>query len=153
MPEQTFMEMALEEARAAGARGEVPVGCVIVSGAGGVDGRVLARTANRVEERSDPTAHAEMLAIRTALARAGLPRLDGCDLYVTLEPCAMCAAAIAHARVRRLYFGAYDPKSGGVEHGARVFDHATCHHKPEVVGGVFEFQAASLLKAFFKKLR
>ncbi len=153
MPEQTFMEIALEEARAAGARGEVPVGCVIVSGAGGADGRVLARTANRVEERSDPTAHAEMLAIRTALAQASLPRLDGCDLYVTLEPCAMCAAAISHARLRRLYFGAYDPKSGGVDHGARVFDHATCHHKPEVVGGVLEFQAASLLKAFFKRLR
>ncbi len=153
MPEQTFMEIALEEARAAGARGEVPVGCVIVSGAGGADGRVLARTANRVEERSDPTAHAEMLAIRTALAEAGLPRLDGCDLYVTLEPCAMCAAAISHARLRRLYFGAYDPKSGGVDHGARVFDHATCHHKPEIIGGVLELKAAALLKAFFKELR
>ena len=153
MPEQTFMEMALEEAAGAAARGEVPVGCVIVSGAGGAEGRVLARTANRIEERSDPTAHAEMLAIRAALAGAGLPRLDGCDLYVTLEPCAMCAAAIAHARIRRLYFGAYDPKSGGVDHGARVFDHATCHHKPEIVGGVLEFQAAALLKAFFKKLR
>ena len=144
------MEMALEEARAAGARGEVPVGCVIVSG---TDGQILARTANRIEERSDPTAHAEMLAIRIALTQAALSKLNDCDLYVTLEPCSMCAAAISHARLRRLYFGAYDPKSGGVDHGARVFDHATCHYKPEIVGGLLEYTAAELLKEFFKGLR
>ena len=144
------MELALRQAEAAGDRGEVPVGAVIVDGQ---TGRQLAAAGNRVEERADPTAHAEMLAIREAAQTQGSPRLDGMDLYVTLEPCAMCAQAIALARIRRLYFGAYDPKSGGVEHGARVFTQPTCHHKPEVVGGLSETEAAALLKDFFKGKR
>lgn len=138
-----FMALALEQAEAAGARGEVPVGAVIVR-----DGSVIAAEGNRVEERSDPTAHAEILAIRAATALGG-KWLEECDLYVTLEPCPMCAAAISLARVRRLYFGAYDPKGGGVEHGAKVFDHATCHHRPEVYGGLDESRAAEMLRAFF----
>ncbi len=129
--------------------GEVPVGAVVVD----ADGTVIAATGNRTEQNADPTAHAEMLAIREAAKIKGGPRLTECDLYVTLEPCAMCAAAIAHARLRRLYFGAYDPKSGGVEHGAKVFDHATCHHKPEVIGGMAETEAAALLQDFFKDRR
>ena len=149
-PETPPMELALRQAEAARDRGEVPVGAVIVDGQ---TGRLLAAAGNRVEERADPTAHAEMLAIREAAQTQGSPRLDGMDLYVTLEPCAMCAQAIALARIRRLYFGAYDPKSGGVEHGARVFTHATCHHKPEVVGGIDETRAAALLKDFFKGKR
>ncbi len=144
------MELALRQAEAARDRGEVPVGAVIVDGR---TGRLLAQAGNRVEERADPTAHAEMLAIREATQTQGEPRLDGMDLYVTLEPCAMCAQALSLARIRRLYFGAYDPKSGGVEHGARVFTHATCHHKPEVVGGLGETEAAALLKDFFKGKR
>ena len=144
------MELAIGEARAAAERGEVPVGAVIVDGN---SGRLLATAGNRTEERNDPTAHAEMLAIREAAQTQGRPRLDGCDMYVTLEPCAMCAAAISFARVRRLYFGAYDPKSGGVEHGAKVFEHDTCHHRPEVIGGVNETEAAGLLKDFFKGKR
>ena len=144
------MQMALQEARAAGARGEVPVGAVVVNP---VRDEVLAKASNRVEELSDPTQHAEMIAIRLATAKAGLPKLVGCDLYVTLEPCPMCAAAISLARIRRLYFGAYDPKSGGVEHGARVFDHATCHHKPEVIGGLVETEAGVLLADFFRARR
>ena len=149
-PEPKPMELALRQAEAAAGRGEVPVGAIIVDGK---TGRPLAAAGNRVEERADPTAHAEMLAIREAARTQGAPRLDGMDLYVTLEPCAMCAQAIALARIRRLYFGAYDPKSGGVEHGARVFDHSTCHHRPEVVGGLAESDCASLLKAFFKDRR
>ncbi|MBI2586778.1 MAG: nucleoside deaminase [Rhodospirillales bacterium] len=143
------MRLALAEARDAGARGEVPVGAVVVDDR---TGHVVA-AGNRVEELADPSAHAEILAIREAAAAAGRPRLDGMDLYVTLEPCAMCAAAISLARVRRLIFGAYDPKMGGVEHGARVFDQPTCHHRPEVVGGVAEQEAAALLKEFFKEKR
>ncbi|MDA1089432.1 MAG: nucleoside deaminase [Proteobacteria bacterium] len=143
------MQLALDQARDAAGRGEVPVGAVIVD----VDGKVIARAGNRTEADADPTAHAEMLAIRAAAAALGSPRLTNCDLYVTLEPCAMCAAAIAHARLRRLYFGAYDPKSGGVEHGAKVFEHATSHHKPEVIGGVQETDAATLLQDFFKDRR
>lgn len=143
-----YMEMAFNEARAAGARGEVPVGAVIVR-----DGQVLAAAGNRVEELADPTAHAELLAIRAAGAAAGEPRLDGADLYVTLEPCPMCAAAISFARLRRVYFGAYDPKGGGVEHGAKVFDHPTCHHRPEVIGGIRETAAGELLKDFFRERR
>ncbi|MBF0372894.1 MAG: nucleoside deaminase [Alphaproteobacteria bacterium] len=143
------MSLAFDEARAAARRGEVPVGCVVV----GPDGRVLARAGNRTEADSDPTAHAEMLALRAACAALGQPRLEGCDLWVTLEPCPMCAAAISLARIRRLYFGAYDPKGGGVEHGARVYDHATCHHRPEIYGGLRESDAAALLQAFFKALR
>ncbi|MBF0391871.1 MAG: nucleoside deaminase [Alphaproteobacteria bacterium] len=143
------MSLAFDEARAAARRGEVPVGCVVV----GPDGRVLAGAGNRTEADSDPTAHAEMLALRAACAALGQPRLEGCDLWVTLEPCPMCAAAISLARIRRLYFGAYDPKGGGVEHGARVYDHATCHHRPEIYGGLRESDAAALLQAFFKALR
>lgn len=142
------MEMALDEARAAALLGEVPVGAVIVK-----DGRILARTGNRVEAQADPTAHAEILALRAAAQALGSPRLEGADLYVTLEPCPMCAAAMAHARIRRLYFAAYDPKGGGVDHGAKVFDHATCHHRPEVYGGLRETEAAALLKDFFQARR
>lgn len=143
------MSLAFDEARAAARRGEVPVGCVVV----GPDGRLLSSAGNRTEADSDPTAHAEMLALRAACAALGQPRLEGCDLWVTLEPCPMCAAAISLARIRRLYFGAYDPKGGGVEHGARVYDHATCHHRPEIYGGLRESEAAALLQAFFKALR
>jgi tRNA(adenine34) deaminase len=142
------MQAALDEARAAAARGEVPVGAVLVR-----DGRIVARAGNRVEELSDPTAHAEILAIRAATAELGEPRLPDCDLYVTLEPCPMCAAAIGFARIRRLYFAAYDPKGGGVEHGPRIFTHPTCHHRPEVYGGIGEAEAAALLRAFFLGLR
>ncbi len=143
------MELAIAEARAAAAAGEVPVGAVLL----GPDGAILATAHNLVEAKSDPTAHAEVLAIRAATAAVGSPRLAGCDLYVTLEPCAMCAQAISLARIRRLYFVAYDPKGGGVEHGARVFSHPTCHHAPEVYGGLMEAEAAALLKAFFEERR
>jgi tRNA(Arg) A34 adenosine deaminase TadA len=143
------MSMALEEARAAGARGEVPVGAVVVAG----DGTILARAGNEVEARRDPTAHAELLALRAAAARRGEPRLPDCDLYVTLEPCAMCAAAIALFRVRRVYFGALDPKGGGIEHGPRLFEQPTINHRPEVYGGIGESDAAALLKAFFAARR
>ncbi len=143
------MQRALDEAAAAGARAEVPVGAVVVA----ADGRVLSAAGNRTRERKDPTAHAELLAIRAACTAMGSERLPECDLYVTLEPCAMCAAAISFARIRRLYFGASDPKGGGVEHGARVFSHATCHHAPEVYGGIGETEAARLLVTFFLERR
>jgi cytidine deaminase len=143
------MDLALEEARAAGLRGEVPVGAVVVDGAG----RVVARAGNRTRELADPSAHAEMLAIRAACAAAGSERLPGHDLYVTLEPCAMCAAVIAAARIGRLYYGAADPKSGGVAAGARVFSHPQCHHVPEVYDGIGGDQAAALLKGFFQDRR
>jgi tRNA(Arg) A34 adenosine deaminase TadA len=143
------MDLALAEAEAAGARGEVPVGAVVL----GSDGAVLARAGNRTLELRDPTAHAELLVIREACTRLGSERLVDCDLYVSLEPCAMCAGAISLARVRRLYFGAGDPKGGGVEHGARVFDQPTCHHRPEVYGGISESAAAALLKDFFAARR
>jgi len=143
------MQRALDEAQAAAARGEVPVGAVVIDGAG----TLLAACGNRTEADADPTAHAEMLTIRAAAKALSSPRLADCDLYVTLEPCAMCATAISNARLRRLYFGAYDPKSGGVEHGAKVFDHATCHHKPEIIGGIQETEAGTLLKDFFKAKR
>ena len=139
------MEIALQEARAAAARGEVPVGAVVLAS----DGTVLARAGNRVEATHDASAHAELLAMRAAAATRGSARLPDCDLVVTLEPCPMCAQAIGFFRIRRLIFGAYDPKGGGVEHGARVFDASSCHHRPEVVGGVRETEAAGLLKAFF----
>ena len=143
------MHLALAEAEAAAARGEVPVGAAIVDAAG----TVLAVAGNRVEELADPTAHAEMLAIRAAAGLRGEKVLPDCDLYVTLEPCAMCAQALSLARIRRVHFGAYDPKGGGVEHGARVFDHPTCHHRPEVVGGIEETRAGELLKRFFRERR
>ncbi len=143
------MDIALAEAQAAAARGEVPVGAVIVA----ADGTVLARAGNRMREQADPTAHAELLAIREACRLTGSERLTDCDLYVTLEPCAMCAAAISFARIRRLYFGAADPKGGAVEHGPRLFGQPTCHHAPEVYGGIGETRAARLLKAFFKARR
>ena len=150
MTESGFMDRALEEAAAAAARGEVPVGAVLVDGA---TGAVLACAGNRTEELADPTAHAEMLAIRAAAASIGAPRLAGCDLYVTLEPCPMCAAAISFARIRRLYYGAPDPKGGGVEHGPRIFAQATCHHRPDVYSGIGETAAATLLRDFFQARR
>jgi tRNA(Arg) A34 adenosine deaminase TadA len=143
------MLAALAEARAAAERGEVPVGAVVVGGTGSV----LGRAGNRTRELADPTAHAEMLAIRQACAVEGSERLDGADIYVTLEPCAMCAAAISLARLRRLYWGAPDPKGGGVEHGARIFSQPTCHHVPELYGGIREGQAARLLREFFARRR
>jgi len=143
------MDLALEEARAAGARGEVPVGAVVV----GADGAIIASAGNRTRELNDPTAHAEVLAIRAAAAKLGAERLSGCDLYVTLEPCAMCAAAVSFARFHRLYYGASDPKGGGVEHGARFFTQATCHYAPEVYPGIGEAEAASLLRTFFAERR
>ncbi|MEO5372794.1 MAG: nucleoside deaminase [Alphaproteobacteria bacterium] len=142
----TPMDLALAEARAAGERNEVPVGAVVVDGA---SGRVLAAAGNGIEAGRDPTAHAEIRALRAAASAAGMVRLSDCDLYVTLEPCPMCAGAISLARIRRLYFGAYDPKSGGVDHGPRVFSHATCHHRPEVYGGIDEGRCAVLLSDFF----
>ena len=143
------MDLALEEARAAAARGEVPIGAVIVD----ENGQPVAIEGNRVEQFNDPTAHAELLAIRTAAAAIGAPRLVGCDLYVTLEPCPMCAQAISFARIRRLYFGAPDAKGGGVEHGPRIFDQPTCHHRPEIYGGIGETAAADLLRGFFRERR
>jgi len=143
------MALALAAARAAVARGEVPIGAVIV----GPGGELLAEAGNRTEELGDPTAHAEMLAIRAAAARLGAPRLVDCDLYVTLEPCPMCAQAISFARIRRLYWGAADPKGGGVEHGPRIFDQSTCHHRPELYGGLSEREAGELLRDFFKARR
>jgi tRNA(Arg) A34 adenosine deaminase TadA len=144
------MERAFAAAKDAGARGEVPVGAVIVDSR---DGRILAQAGNRTEADHDPTAHAEVLAIRRACRELGEARLPSCDLYVTLEPCAMCAGAISFARLRRVIFAAYDPKGGGVEHGARFFERATCHHRPEVVGGVEERRAQDMLKAFFADRR
>jgi tRNA(Arg) A34 adenosine deaminase TadA len=143
------MDLALAEAEAARDRGEVPIGAVIVS----ASGEILARAGNRTLELHDPTAHAELLAIREACAKLGSERLVDCDLYVTLEPCAMCAAAISFARVRRLYFGAPDPKGGAVEHGPRFFSQSTCHHAPEVCGGIGDARAAELLKTFFAARR
>jgi len=145
---RSFMEMALAEARAARDEGEVPVGAVVVR-----DGAVIARAHNQPQKLKDPTAHAELLAIRAASRALGSERLAGCDLYVTLEPCAMCAAAISFARLRRLYFGAADPKGGAVEHGPRFFAQATCHHAPEVYGGIAEREAAALLRDFFAARR
>lgn len=145
-----FMARAMIEAEAAASRGEVPVGAVIVDPA---TGEVLAAAGNRTEECNDPTAHAEMLAIREAAGERGTARLLLCDIYVTLEPCAMCAAAISFARLRRLYYGAADPKGGGVDHGPRFFSQPTCHHRPEVYGGIGENAAGALLKRFFQARR
>ena len=144
----SFMEMALREARAAGERGEVPVGCVIVRA-----GVVVARTGNRTLADRDPTAHAEIVAMRAAGAALGTERLTDCDLYVTLEPCAMCAGAIAFARIRRLYYGAPDPKGGAVDNGVKFFASPSCHHRPEVYGGMVEAEASALLKGFFQERR
>jgi tRNA(adenine34) deaminase len=145
----SHMDAALAEARAAADAGEVPVGAVII----GPDGSVLAQARNRMRELCDPTAHAEMLAIREACARLGSERLTDCDLYVTLEPCPACAGAISAARIARLYYGASDPKSGGVAQGPRVFDHSQAHHKPEIYGGIAETEAAEMLKRFFAERR
>lgn len=142
------MDMALDEARAAAAVGEVPIGCVIVH-----DGAAIARAGNRTLAERDPTAHAEMLAIRAASATLGTERLVDCDLYVTLEPCAMCAAAMSFARIRRLYYGATDAKGGAVESGVRFFASPTCHHRPDVYGGIGEAEASALLKDFFRARR
>ena len=142
------MELALALAEEAATEGEAPVGAVIVEGE-----TILAAERNRMQALADPTAHAEMLAIRTALAARGTGRLDGCDLYVTLEPCAMCAGAIAHTRLRRVYFAAEDIKAGAVENGIRLFDQPTCHHRPEVIGGLSAGRAEAMLTAFFRKLR
>jgi tRNA(adenine34) deaminase len=143
------MDRALAQARLAAGRGEVPIGAVIV----GPAGEVLAEAGNRTEELNDPTAHAEMLVIRAAAAKLGAPRLVGCDLHVTLEPCPMCAQAISFARIRRLYWGAPDAKGGGVEHGPRIFDQSSCHHSPELYPGIAEAEAGELLRAFFRQRR
>jgi tRNA(Arg) A34 adenosine deaminase TadA len=143
------MAVAIEQAKAAAARGEVPVGAALF----GEDGALIAAFGNQVEQEHDPTAHAEMQALRAGASRLGLKRLESCDLYVTLEPCAMCAAAISLAHIRRLYFAAYDPKGGGVEHGPRIFDQPTCHHRPEVYGGIGERQGGVLLRQFFRGKR
>ncbi len=142
------MDLALDLAAAAAALGEAPVGAVVMEG-----NRVLAAERNRMQELRDPTAHAEMLAIRAALAARGSGRLDGCDLYVTLEPCAMCAGAIAHVRLRRVYYAAEDIKAGAVENGIRLFEQPTCHHRPEVIGGLSAGRAEAMLTEFFRKLR
>ncbi len=142
------MSVAFDEARAAAARGEVPVGAAIVR-----DGRIVASAGNRPRELRDPSAHAEMLAIRQACEALDDERLTGCDLYVTLEPCTMCAAAVSFARIRRVYYAAFDPKGGAVDNGVRFFDQSTCHHAPEVYGGIRESEAATLLKSFFEGKR
>ena len=149
-PSASPMNLALDEARAAACRGEVPVGAAVVLRE---SRRIVARAGNETEARRDPTAHAEMLAIRRAAATLGRSRLTGCDLYVTLEPCAMCAGAIAHARLDRLYFGAADPKGGAVLHGGRLFEQPTCHHRPDVYDGLGEREAAALLRQFFAERR
>lgn len=148
-PRLSPMRLALDQARAAAARGEVPVGAVVTA----PDGTVLAAAGNRVEQDNDPTAHAELLALRHAAARLGSPRLAGCDLHVTLEPCPLCAQATSLFRIRRLVFGAYDPKGGGVEHGPRVLQAASCLHRPEIIGGVREGECAKLLQDFFARRR
>jgi tRNA(adenine34) deaminase len=145
MKTNPFMDEAIAEALAAANRGEVPIGATLVDSSG----KVLTSAGNRTEELNDPTAHAEILVIRAACAARGEPRLPDCDLWVTIEPCAMCAQAISNARIRRLYYGAYDAKSGGVDHGARVFSQTTCHHRPEIYGGIDESRTAALLKEFF----
>jgi tRNA(Arg) A34 adenosine deaminase TadA len=156
MPDRTrpdapaYMEMALAEAGAAAARAEVPVGAVVVEPA---TGHILARAGNRTEESGDATAHAEMVVLRQAAKAHGGARLAGCDLYVTLEPCPMCAQAISFARIRRLYYGAADAKGGGVEHGPRIFGQSTCHHRPDIYGGIDEVRAARLLREFFAARR
>lgn len=148
MTTHAFMQHAFTEAEAAQERGEVPIGAVIVH-----EGIIIATAGNETEATHDPSAHAELLAIRRACETLGSPRLPECDLYVTLEPCPMCAQAISFARIRRLYFGAYDPKGGGVDHGPRIFQQSTCHHAPEIYGGMEETRASTLLKTFFASKR
>ena len=148
-PRQSYMDLALEAARSALPLGEVPIGAVVVA----PGGRVVGRACNMNRSDNDPTAHAEIVAIRQAARATGSERLAGCDLYVTLEPCPMCAAAISLARIRRLYFGASDPKGGGVEHGPRIFNQPTCHHAPEIYGGMSATEASELLRAFFAERR
>ena len=143
-----WMDLALVQAKEAGVRGEVPVGAVLVR-----DGKVIAAVGNRVEELSDPTAHAEILVIREAARILGTPRLIGGDLYVTLEPCPMCATALSFARIERIFFGAFDPKGGGIDHGPRIFDQPTCHHRPDVFGGLSEQACAAVLTGFFEAKR
>ncbi len=145
-----YMIEAIAQAKAAAARGEIPVGAVLVNG---VTGEIVARAGNQTEEWHDATAHAEILLLQEGGKIFGAPRLVDCDLYVTLEPCPMCAAAISLARIRRVYFGAYDPKSGGIDHGPRIYTHSTCHHVPEVYGGLNEQECATLLKDFFRERR
>lgn len=144
----SFMQLALEQARRAAQNGEVPIGAVIVKG-----DNVIASAHNLTETKNDPTAHAELVAIRAACEALGNPRLSDCDMYVTLEPCPMCATAISFARIRRLYFGASDEKGGGVENGPRIFSQSTCHHKPEIYGGMSERECGELLTGFFKERR
>ena len=148
MPSQSPMDLALSLAEEAASHGEAPVGAVVMEG-----DVILAAERNRMRALNDPTAHAEMLAIRSALAKRGTGRLDGCDLYVTLEPCAMCAGAIAHVRLRRVYFAAEDIKAGAVENGVRLFDQPTCHHAPEVIGGIGAARSEAMLQGFFRGLR
>jgi tRNA(adenine34) deaminase len=148
MPSSSFMDLALEQARAAAAVGEVPVGCVVVR-----DGGVIAQAGNRTLRERDPTAHCEMVAIRAAARALGSERLIDCDLYVTLEPCAMCAGALSLARIRRLYYAAPDPKGGAVDNGVRFFTSPSCHHRPEVYAGIGEAEASALLKDFFRERR
>ena len=145
-----YMLEALKEARAAFDRWEIPVGAVVVDSQ---DGKIISRAGNETEKLQDPTAHAELLAIRRACILKSAPRLTECDLYVTLEPCPMCAAGISFARLRRVYFGAYDPKGGGVEHGPKIFSHATCHHRPDIYGGIHEMECAALMRDFFRDKR
>lgn len=147
-PKEDFMSAALVQAELAAHRGEIPVGAVIVC-----TDQVVSAFGNEILEQHDPTAHAEILAIRKAAQKMNMVRLTECDLYVTLEPCPMCAQAISLARIRRLYFGAYDPKGGGVDHGPQIFNHKTCHHKPEVVGGIQEKECAAILQTFFESRR
>ncbi|CUI77266.1 nucleoside deaminase [Cognatishimia activa] len=146
---KSHMDLALSEARAAAARGEVPVGAVVI----GPDGAILAQAGNRTRELNDPTAHAEILAIRAACEKLDSERLPGCDLYVTLEPCPMCSSAISQSRIARLYYGASDPKSGGVAHGPKVFDHPQSHHKPDVYDGIAAEDCEAILKTFFRDKR
>jgi len=143
-----WMDLALEQAKNAAERGEVPVGAVLVH-----NDQAIAMAGNRVEELADPTAHAEILVIREATRVLKMPRLVGGILYVTLEPCPMCATALSFARIKRIYYGAFDPKGGGIDHGPRIFEHSTCHHRPEVVGGILEQECAALLRNFFMEKR
>lgn len=150
MKKNHYMISAIDEAKKAATLNEVPIGAVIVDSK---NDKIIASAHNLTEHNNDPTAHAEILAIQAACKSLKTPRIPDCDLYVTLEPCSMCATAISFARIRRVYFGAYDPKGGGIDHGAKIYDHSTCHHKPEVYGGICETECSSLLKKFFEDKR